>query len=335
MKDIAEMAHTSINTVSKALRNHPQISSEKRDEILSLANEMGYIPNSAARTLRQRKSRLIGIIVGDNANPYFATMIKTAQQMLKKYNYLLITFNNYENVEDEMRFMAEMCGLNVAGVLISPAMGNGKSTDLLRRHNIPFVYMNRTPENTTDSYVVANDEYAAYLATSHLISRKHERVFYINYFKNFVTARYRFNGYKRALLENGMDVNMNCVIDDCTNRTDGYNAMQSLLKKYEPPFSVLCYSDYIATGVLSAIWDAGYRVPEDCAVIGIDDSDNLLNNAYGLSSVRIPVRDIVEKAVMILLNKIQNSDNAVDGRNGVNIPDRLMLEPQLHIRQST
>ncbi len=335
LKDIAEQAHTSINTVSKALRNHPQISARKREEIIRLAREMGYIPNNAARTLRQHKSRLIGIVIGDNTNPYFATIIKTVHQRLKESNYQLVTFNNYENIEDEIRFIREMCGLHVAGVLLSPAMGNGSSAELLKRYNIPFVYMNCIPDNTKDSFVVANDEMAGYLATRYLLARKTGNILFVNFIEGMITARLRFAGYMRALREFGIEYDERWVINNCTDKTDGYNAMRSFLKMQRPPFSVLCYSDFIALGVLTAIWDNDYSTPEDIAVIGIDDSDELLNSAYGLSSVKIPVTQIAESAVSILLDMIRAEKDDNKNESTVISGKQLVLEPHLKIRHST
>ena len=335
LKDIAERAHTSINTVSKAMRNHPQISARKREEILHLAREMGYIPNNAARTLRQHKSRLIGIVIGDNTNPYFATMIKSVQQKLKESNYQLVTFNNYENIGDELLFIREMCGLHVAGVLLSPALGNGSSAELLKRYSIPFVYMNRMPEDTADSFVVANDEMAGYLATRYLIANQKGNILFINFMEGMITSRRRYAGYARALQEFRIPPDSHWVIGNCTDKTDGYEAMKAFLKKQKPPFSVLCYSDFIALGVLTAIWENGYRTPEDIAVIGIDDSDELLNSAYGLSSVKIPVREIAESAVNILLDAIRANEGAKRKEQASDSPRQLTLEPHLKIRRST
>lgn len=331
MKDIASRANTSTNTVSKALRNHPQVSKKKRLEILGLADEMGYIPNNAARTLRQRRSRLIGIVVGDNTNSYFAELIKAAQHKLKLHNYRLITFNNFENVEDEVQFIREMCSLDVAGVLLSPAMGNAESSQILRRFNVPFVFMSRTPENTPASYVVANDERAAYLATIHLLETGQNPIGFINFFKDFITARLRFQGYVRALRESGFSPDPALVVEGCTDRRDGYCAMQTLMERLEPPFSVVCYSDYIATGALSAAREKNLKIPEDVRVIGIDDSDVLLNSVLSLSSVKIPVTEMAERAVDILVDSIQNrlKDEFVSKAK------QIVLEPELVIRGST
>lgn len=331
MKDIAKRANTSANTVSKVLRNHPQVSKEKRLEILALADEMGYVPNNAARTLRQRKSRLIGMVVGDNSNPYFAESIKAAQQKLKLYDYRLITFNNFENVEDEVQFIRDMCSLYVAGVLLSPAMGNSESGNLLKRFNIPFVFMNRIPEETKACFVVANDERAAYLATKHLVEMQKGPVALINFYKDFITARRRFQGYEQALHQCNIAFRGDLVIDGCTNMSDGYHAMKQLMVKLKPPYSIVCYSDYIAMGAMLAAREGRLRIPEDVAIIGIDDSDVLLNNSFGLSSVRLPVIDISEQAVNILMESIK--ERQFNRRSGK--VQQIILEPKLIVRHST
>ncbi len=332
MKHIAERANTSINTVSKALRNHPQVSKKKKQEILELVREMGYIPNITARTLRQQKSYLLGMVVGDNTNPYFATMIKTVQMKLKEYNYSLVTFNNYENIKDELRFVTELCGLRVAGVLLSPAMGNKKSAELLKRNNIPYVFINRAPEDTLDPYVMADDELAAYLATKHLIENKKERILFMNFYEGFVTSKMRCLGYIRALREYGMEDEYTWIVSNCTDRKDGYDTMVALLRTHKPPFSVLCFSDYIAIGAMSAIKESGYDIPADIAVMGIDDAEEMLNGAFGLSSIKIPVADIAESAVRILIEEITNKN---DSKAQKKVAQQVLLAPELSIRRST
>jgi DNA-binding LacI/PurR family transcriptional regulator len=272
------------------------------------------------------------MVVGDNTNPYFATMIKTVQMKLKEHNYSLVTFNNYENIEDELRFVTELCGLRVAGVLLSPAMGNSLSAELLKKNNIPYVFINRAPENTLDPYVMADDELAAYLATKHLIDNKKGKILFMNFYEGFITSKMRGLGYKRALREHDMEDEYTWIVSNCTDRKDGYDTMRELLKTHKPPFSVLCFSDYIAMGAMSAIKEAGYNIPSDIAVMGIDDAEEMLNGAFGLSSVKIPVADIAETAVRILIEEITTVKNPKSEKKAAR---HVLLTPALSIRQST
>ncbi len=330
LKDIALRAGTSVNSVSKAMRNHPKISEKKRREILKLSEEMGYIPNYTAKYLRKRKTNLIGLIVGDNTNPYFATTIKVVQTRLKEYGYYTLTFNNYENIEDELGIITELCGLNVAGVLLTPAKSNQESAAMLRRYHIPYVLMHRFYDSKTDNYVIADDELAGFLATSHLLERKPANILLINSIWDLTTAQFRKSGYKRALDSHDIHPNPEWIIDECVDRDHCYTIMRDFLKTHSPPFSVLCYSDYFATGALHAIIENKLRIPEDIAIIGIDDTDVMLNHSYGLTSISVPVCDIAVQSVDLLIKIIINQET------GNILPDQhIVLKPSLVTRNST
>ena len=328
LKHLAERAHTSMNTVSKVLRGDDKsISKKKREEIISLAAELGYIPNSAARFLRKQKTNLVGLIVGDNTNPYFATTIKVVQSELKEKGFYVLAFNNYENVDDEMGIISEFCGLNVAGVLLTPALSNSHSAEMLRNHHIPYVLMSRLYDKDKDNYVLADDEYAGYMAAKHLLLNYPGPMLIINYIKDITTTRFRQLGFERALNEFKIIQDPSLIIYDCMGHDQSYAAMKEYLKTNPPPRSVVCYSDYLAMGVLTAIQEQGLKTPDDVAVMGIDNTDELLNNGYGLSTVSLPVKDISIKSVELLLELIKKRNENVQQ------PERqIILPPSLALR---
>ncbi len=330
LKDIAERAGTSINTVSKALRDHPQVSEKKKKEILQLVEEMHYIPNIAAKNLRRRKTNFIGLIVSDNTNPYFAYIINVVQQKLKEQKYYTLIFNNNENIEDELGIIREMCGLNVEGVLLTPALGNEKSAALLRKYNIPYVLMNRYIEKGKDNYVVADDEKAGYLATRHMLARKPRQTMFINYFDSVSTAVDRQKGYERALKEYGITPDPKWVSHGCMGKDEGFEAMSKMLLTEKAPFSVLCYNDYIALGALSALYGYQYKIPEEVAVMGIDNAECYFIGSYGLSTVNIPIQEIAEKSVELLMCLI-----IAQGEKKKIKPSQIMVDPGIVVRQTT
>lgn len=327
LRHIAERANASVNTVSKALRDHPQISEKRKAKIRSLAEEMGYIPNAAARFLRKRKTNLVGLIVGDNTNPYFATTMKVVQAKLKENGYYTLTFNNYENVDDEMGFILELCGLNVAGVLLTPAASNARSAEILRNYHIPYVLMHRFYNKNEDNYVVADDEQAGYLAANQLLLRRPEPILIINYIRDMTTTRSRQMGFERALRERGIAQDESLVKYNCMDKGHSYAAMRDFLQNSPTPHSVVCYSDYLAMGVIAAIHERGLKLPEDVAVMGIDNTDELLNNGYGLSSVSLPIQDISEKSVDLLLKLIEQQKKEL-----ILPPQQIVLPPTLALR---
>lgn len=328
LKDIAIRSNTSANTVSKALRNHPQVSSEKREEIIALAKQMGYVPNLAAQNLRQRRSNFIGLIVCDNTNPYFARSIRIFQSLLKEQGYYTLIFNNNEDVQDELAIITELCSLNVAGVLLTPALSNNQSVHLLAKYNIPYVLIHRFVYPDKDNYVVVDDEKAGYIATRHLLSRKPHPAVYLNYLEAVETSKARLAGYTRAMNEFGFKVKPEWVRSNCMDNMQAYDIMVRWIDTLYPPFSVLCYSDYIAQGVMSALNQRLIRIPEQVGVIGIDNTDVLSVGAYGLSTVNIPIQKIAEESVNLLMSLIKRGDFSGE-------QTRIMVEPGLVVRNTT
>ncbi len=328
LKDIAKMMGVSVTTVSKALRNHSDISEKTKNEILKMVEELHYVPNETAKSLRSKKTNFIGLVVGDNTNPYFAKVIKNLERQLSAAGYYTLIFNNNEDIKTEINFIQEMRSLNVAGVILSPARGNLESTKLLNKFGIPYVMMNRYLQKGIDNYVVANDEKAGYLATNHLVERYSDRtIIMLNYLPTVSTAMERRKGFERALLEKNIEITENNIISGCMNQYDGYMAMNRVLHNCTLPLAVVCYSDYIAMGCMGAVYKKNLRIPEDVSIIGIDNIEDLSFLRPGISTVDIPKSAIAKNCVDILLKKINAKTEIADRQ--------VVLEPNLIIRQTT
>lgn len=327
LKDIAKRTNTSINTVSKALRNHPQVSEKKRAEILQVANEMAYIPNSAAQFLRTQKTNLIGLIIPDNSNPYYIASIKIIQEIFMPCGYYVIIFDSNENLENELAIIKILCSLNVAGVLFNPALGNEYSANILQKHGIPYVIMNTFYDENTDNYVIADNEQAGYLATKHLLSRNQGELLFLNYIPT-TSSQDRRAGCDRALQEFCKE-DSGWYIQNCVNKLHSYTSMNNFLDEHKPPFTVACFSDFLAYGVLFSLQEHKIRIPEEVAVMGIDNSDEMLNHFYGLSTVNIPIREISEQSAYLLLDLIDQKEKNIQLP-----PKQIVLQPSLVIRRT-
>ena len=326
LKDLATILNTSVTTISKALSNHPDISEKRRLEIVSLAEELNYIPNAMAKSLRNQRTKFIGLIVGDNSNPYFARVVKGVEERLTTEGYHTLIFNSNEKPETEMELVKELRSLNVAGVILTPAAGNGESSKLLQEYGIPYVLANRYIDKHTDNYVVVNDEKASYLATDYLSKYNHEKIFFLNFIDKVSTAVDRCCGYEKALIKKGYTPHPDWIISGCINQDDGYRVMKSLIKKNKLPFSVLCYSDYIALGAISALNEQGIKIPEEVAIMGIDDIDILSYMHPGLTTVHIPKCELGRKSADLLIKIIRGKEEAYERQ--------IILQPNLIIRET-
>lgn len=327
LKDIATKLNMSVTTISKALNNHPDISEKRKLEICNLAKEMHYIPNAMASNLRKQRTKFVGLIVGDNTNPYFARMIKGVEERLTTEGYHTLIFNSNEKPEKEIELLMELRSLNVAGVILTPAAGNKESSRLLKRFEIPYVLANRYIDKHTDNYVIVNDEKASYIATDYLLKYNNDKIFFLNFMEGVSTAVDRRLGYESALMKRGITPDPDWIIHDCINQDDGYIAMKDILSKHKLPFSVLCYSDYIAIGAIKALNENGVKMPDEVAIMGIDDIDIVSFVRPGLTTVHIPKSELGQKSAEMLLNIINDDEDAVSER-------QIILQPSLVIRET-
>jgi len=326
LKDIAEKLNVSVTTISKALNNHPDISETRRKEILEMVEKLNYVPNTMAKSLRNRKTNFIGLIVSDNANPYYARVIRGVEEVLSVQGYHTLIFNNNEDPEKEMLFLQELRSINVAGVIITPALGNQKSTELLKKFQIPYVLANRYIDRNKDNYVIVNDLQAGYMATRYLLENRYKNVLFINGNEHISAARDRYEGYIAAMEEKGVQISPDWIYNNGITQEDGYNFTKKIIKTHKPPFSLLCFSDYVATGAMKALNESGVSMPKEVAVMGIDDIDMFSFMHPGLTTVHVPKKDLGLKSAEMLLNLIKEPDKIKERQ--------IVLEPRLVVRDS-
>lgn len=332
LKDLAEGLNVSITTVSKALNDHPDISEIRKKEILEYAKQVNYVPNQVAKNFRLQKTKIVGIIISDNSNPYNARIIRGIEETLSAKGYYSIVMNTHEDPEKEMKLVRELRGLNVAGVLLTPAAGNKKSCEILKQFNIPYVLVNRYIDEEQDTYVTIDDKRAAYIATKHLCSYHYDKIFFLNFLSSVSSAKNRLEGYYKALADCNVEVDESWIISECVNQSNGYEAMKKILERNKPPFSVLCYSDYIAIGAICALQEREIRIPDDVAVMGNDDIDILSFVKPRLTTVGVPKLRLGVKSAELLIELIEKRDSE---EKELFEEKRILMKPELIIRETS
>ena len=332
LKDIAEGMGVSITTVSKAMNNHPDISERRKKEILDYARRMNYTPNQVARGFRKKETNLIGIVLNDNVNPYNARLISGIEKTFAEAGYQTIIMNTHENVETEAELITQLRGLHVAGVILMPSPGNSTSVETLKGFGVPYVQVTRYLNKDEGNYVVLNDYEAGFKAADYLCTYGNEKLYFLNYLKNVSSAEERLRGYRDALLKNGISYDEKLVISGCRNQSDGYEVMKSILQDVKQPISVMCYSDYIAIGAISAVQEMGLALPKDVALMGNDDIDILSFVKPRLSTISVQKQRMGVRSAEVLLGLIRNSESDVDGLDSTG--ERIVLKPELVIRET-
>lgn len=328
MKDIAKEAGVSINTVSRALNGKPDVNEDTKKGILEIADRLNYVPNFLAKGLVTKNTRTIGVIVSDNANPFFARMIKGIEDYARSRGYNIILCNTderYEKEEEAVRLLREK---RVDGLLITLTPAQKERTDILelKRTGVPFVLLNRHMDDIITDYVINDNVYGAYLAVSHLANLGHKRIGYISGPSQISSVRERLEGYKKALFENNIEFDNSLVKESNLKMEDSYKLMKEFLELENRPTAVFTYSDLLAIGALKALKEAKLEVPKDIALVGYDDIEFSSLLEVPLTTVHQPRYRIGEEGAKILIDRIEGKD-----------PEdlhQIVLKPELVIRES-
>ena len=330
MKDIAADLGLSVVTISKVLRNHPDIADDTRERVLKRIKELDYQPNIMARGLVTGRSYLIGLVVPDLLHPFFAELAKSLSASVGKHGYSTIISSSEEDPELEAREIQQLTGRRLDALVIASAGTDIEPLLRLDRHNMPYILIDRELPGLSANFVGIDDEAAGRIATEHLIQQGCKRIFHIRGRENSTGIK-RFEGYRRALESAGLAYSESFVVAqskvDVNSERMGAEAMRLLLQRQPLPDGVFAHNDPLAIGAIEAIFEAGLRIPEDIAVVGCG---NLHYNSFlrvPLSSVDQNSQAIGERSAEILLGMLQSKNRP---------PLRtVILEPSLVIRASS
>lgn len=292
MKDIARDLGVSLMTVSKALRNHTDVSEETRRKVWERARELQYEPNLIARSLASSRTYLIGLIIPDMMHSFFAEVAKGIDSTLEPLGYQILISNSGENAETELRQIKLLLARSVDGLIIASAdaaNGSHKLLSLLASRNTPYVFIDRMIRNSTNNYVGVKDEDIGAVATEHLIEQGCRRIAHISGPMS-TNGRARLDGYRKALQKHRLRTPAEYIVSGAHEDSSGYGAMKKLLSLDQPPDGVFCYNDPVAMGALKAVLEAGLDVPNDVAVIGA-------GNIHYSDLLRIPLSTINQNSM--------------------------------------
>ena len=304
LSDIAKKTGYSINTVSHALLDKPDISEKTKEYIRATANEMGYIANTAAGALRSGKSKSVAIIVGDISNPHFAIMIKEMEARLRKYGYNAFILNTDEDEKTERSAIISAISKNVDGIIMCPVQKSQANIEFLNKNGVKYVLFGRRFEKSKSSYVICNDYNSGYLAAEHLISLGHRELLFINGPSYVSSARERLEGALAAAEKSGLESGAVKNMELRLNETN--TAVQAVLESNPSRSGIICFSDIIALKVCFILKKMGKTVPDDFSVIGFDNIASRFFLPLMLTSATSSKTKMSVKAVDALMDIINN-----------------------------
>jgi LacI family transcriptional regulator len=318
LKDIARELNVSVITVSKALRGNTDISEATRERILARMKELDYQPNMTARSLATGHSFIIGLIVPDLLNPFFAELARSLGTALRKYSYGLVLASSEDNTEIEQSEIRMMLARGVDALLLASCQPTLRGFYSIHNHDTPFVLIDRPFPHLRANFVGTDDYAGGRLATEHLIEIGRKRLAYIGS-PDLSPAADRYRGFRNTLRDHDIDLREEFVLADpnLSQQEDnmGYELMRTLLKRRSRPNGVFCHNDIIAIGAMKATLDADLSIPEDIAFVGFD---NVRYSKY--------TAQLGEAAAQLAMDLVAKK---------VDKPKNILLRPSLVVRNST
>jgi LacI family transcriptional regulator len=330
LKDIARDLGVSVITVSKALRNHSDISEQTKARVLKRVQELNYRPNLAARALVTGRTNMIGFVIPDLLHSFFSEVVRGVAGALRNTGYTLVVTSSEQDPKLERQAVEQFITRRVDMLLIASTHWTVEMFRRIEEAGIPYILIDRSFVGLAAHFVGVNDEEVGALATQHLIDTGCKRIAHIGG-PAISPLLGRLEGYKRALAKNGIALDPDLVMS--TDRAEeigdaaAYSATQILLGQNPRPDGIFCYNDVAAYGAIAAILDAGLRIPDDVSVIGCG---NLLYNKF----IRVPVTSVDQQSGAIGQRAAKLALQLIDADQLV-VPKPIYLEPRLVVRVST
>ena len=329
IKDLAKNLGISVSTVSRALKNHPDISAETCRAVQNLAKEMNYTPNAIALSLRQKKTFLIGIVIPQIIHHFFSCVISGIENIANKNGYNVIIFQSNEDFEREKSICKSAINAHIDGLLVSISKNTTNSEHFkeVQQAGIPIVFFDRIIGDINSDKVIVDDFNGAISAVEHLISIGCRRIAHLSAPQNLQIAQKRQLGYIEALKKAGLPIDRDLIMP-CDNQYDALEVTRKLMNNGNPPDGIFAVNDLTAAGSMYALRKMGYRVPQDIAVCGFTDGlVSTLTNPT-LTTVEQHGDVIGSMAAEMLLSRIED-------KNKNENPVTKIIKTNLVVREST
>lgn len=334
IKDIARELGISPSTVSRALKDHPDISAETKKAVNELADRLNYQPNIVALSLRQKKTNTIGVIIPEIVNTFFSTVISGIEDVAYEAGYNVILAQSNESYQREVTDMKALFNSRVDGMLLSLSREttNFDHIESIISKGVPIVLYDRFYNNPNMSKVVVDDYVGAKEAVLHLVEQGCKRIAHLEGAPNLIISKDRLRGYQDALSESNLEIRESYTVV-CPNNSfeEGQRAAQKLLSLSVPPDAIFASNDPMAMGAIMAIKEKGLSIPDDVAVVGFSNYFFAQITDPSLTSVDQPGFEMGQEAARLLIRQIDTRDKELDDL----APETKTLKTKLIVRNSS
>lgn len=333
IKDIAKELGVAPSTVSRALKDHPEINVETKKKVHALAKEWNYEPNAIALSLRNQKTNTIGVILPEFVHFFFSTVISGVEDVAYSKGYQVFVTQSNEDYEKEVLDCKAMYNVRADGFLICPSKNTYQFDHIhaLIDRSAPVVLFDRNVKELGCSYVSVDDVSGGYQATGHLIEKGCKSIGYIGGHENLVNVKDRYKGYLKALEENDLPLNEDLVVtvDYPVDSEQKVAQLQELIKK--KPDGIFVHNDMVAIELLKEANEMGVKVPEELKVIGFSNWFFTRHTTPSLSTIEQRGFEIGREAALLLFDEIMSNKQ----EHGFVEPKHILVQPELIERDSS
>ena len=327
--DISRVLNISASTVSRGLNNNPLVRKEVRSKIIQVANEMGYQPNKFASSLRLKRTRTLGVVIPRIDSHFMSTVISGMEKVAKLEGYQLLISQSEESVSLEAENIQALFNSRVDGFLVSLS-SQTKNLDHFQyvfRKNIPLLFFDRVFFQSNCICVVIDNFKSGYDATQHLIDQGCRRIATVTGNLNRNVYNDRFRGFKQALSDNSVPYYEDLLIVSNLGYSSGELIVKELMKREAMPDAIFAANDSSAVSTICELKKAGYRIPEDIAVVGFNDDPVSKVVEPNLTTVHYPGREMGEIAASTMIKILEGTQ--------FEKVSTIILNSELIVRQSS
>lgn len=322
--DVARTAGVSVSTVSRVVRNHPDVRAETRQAVQAAINQLSYRPSPIARALVSGETRMLALLVSDITNPFYPQLAKSVEQEAGKDDYTVIICNTADRTAETRRYLERLLGQGLDGVIHAAVARDEQVVLSLIDDPRRVVFTNRRPKSESVSFIVSDNRGGAILLTNHLLDLGHRRIGFIggpSFARNYAE---RLDGFQQAMTK--VPDASACIAEGDFSTQSGARAVRAWAAAPNLPTAIIGVNDSVALGALSALNELHLRVPDDIALAGFDGVQATSVSLVGLTTVDQHIDELGRAAVRILIGQLNNPEFT---------PVRRVLPPELLLRRST
>lgn len=305
--DVARYAGVSVATVSHVMNRTRHVEPETAERVRGAIAALRYSPNSLARSLRRGETKTIGLLVPDNANPFFASVARQIEDAGFVAGYTVILCNSDGSAEKEERYLQVLMAKQIDGLIFAGSSDHARVFSSLLP-SVPAVLLDREIHSVNVDSVLVDHDHGGYLAGRHLVGLGHKKFGVIGGPRDSSSSPARLQGFVRALGEAGLDLPASSVVDSDYHFVGGRVAMEQLMAQAPDITALFACNDLMAMGALTVLRGRGLRVPDEMSIVGFDDIPYAVTTWPPLTTIAQPVEKIGTRAVSLLMQRLRDPD---------------------------